>query len=50
VVSRFSTKGAKLRVTVEVAPPGGVSEHEVQETRTALKELGLDDQLQGRRP
>jgi hypothetical protein len=50
VVSRFSTKGAKLRVTVEVAPPGGVSEHEVQETRTALKELGLDDQVQGRRP
>jgi hypothetical protein len=41
VISRFSTKGVKLRVTVEVAPAGGVTEQEIEETRTALKELGL---------
>jgi len=43
VISRFSTKGVKLRVTVEVAPAGGVTEQEIEETRTALKELGLGD-------
>ena len=46
VVSRFSNKGLKLRVVVEVAPSGGLPEQDVQETRTALKELGLDDTLQ----
>jgi len=45
VFSRFSTKGLKLRVVVAVAPMGGVSEQDVQETRTALKELGLADEL-----
>ena len=45
VVSRFSTKGLRLRVTVEVAPGGGVSEQELEDTRTALKELGLPSDL-----
>jgi hypothetical protein len=45
VFSRFSTKGLKLRVVVTVAPTGGISDQEVQETRTALKELGLADAL-----
>jgi hypothetical protein len=45
VVSRFSTKGLKLCVAFEVAPPNGVSERELQETPTALKELGLGDAL-----
>ncbi|WP_437483908.1 DUF499 domain-containing protein [Sorangium sp. So ce1014] len=45
VVSRFSTKGLKLRVVVEVAPPNGIAEQDLQETRTALKELGLADAL-----
>lgn len=48
VFSRFSTKGLKLRVLVEVAPMGGVSEQEAQETRTALRELGLADDLKPR--
>jgi hypothetical protein len=48
VFSRFSQKGLKLRVVVEVAPTGGVSEQEVQETKTALKELGLADDLRKR--
>ncbi len=45
VISRFSTKGLRLRVTFEVAPFGGVSEQEMEETRTALKELGLPSEL-----
>ena len=46
VFSRFSQKGLRLRVVVEVVPAGGVSEQEVQETRTALKELGLADHVE----
>jgi hypothetical protein len=49
VFSRFSQKGLKLRVIVEVAPPIGVSEQELQETRTSLKELGLSDSLDSRK-
>lgn len=49
VFSRFSQKGLKLRVLAEVVPTGGVSEQEVQETRTALKELGLPDQVEPKR-
>jgi hypothetical protein len=49
VFSRFSQKGLKLRVVVEVAPSDGVSEQEVQETRTALKELGLSDSVDPRK-
>jgi Protein of unknown function (DUF499) len=45
VFSRFSQKGLKLRVIAEIAPPGGVSEQDVQETRNALKELGFMDQI-----
>lgn len=45
VFSRFSTKGLKLRVSVEVAPMGGLSQQDVLETKTALKELGLSDAI-----
>jgi len=45
VLSRFSSKGLKLHVVVEVAPAGGISSQEVEETRAALKELGLSDTL-----
>jgi hypothetical protein len=45
VFSRFSQKGLRLRVIVEVVPTGGVSEQEVHETRSALKELGLRDEI-----
>lgn len=44
--SRFSQRGLKIRVTVEVAPSGGVSEQEIQETRMALKDLGLPDAIE----
>jgi hypothetical protein len=47
VLSKFVTGGG-LRVTVklEVAPEGGVSEQKVEETRTALMELGLNEMLE----
>jgi len=46
VLSKFAT-GTGLRVTVkvEIAPEGGVSEQKVEETRSALRELGLNDLL-----
>lgn len=46
VLSKFAT-GSGLRVTVkvEIAPEGGVSEQRVEETRSALRELGLNDML-----
>jgi hypothetical protein len=46
VLSKFAT-GTGLRVTVrvEIAPEGGVSEQRVEETRSALTELGLNDML-----
>jgi hypothetical protein len=46
VLSRFAT-GSGLRVTVrvDIAPNGGVSEQKVEETRSALRELGLNDML-----
>jgi len=46
VLSKFAT-GTGLRVTVrvEIAPEGGVSEQKVEETRSALRELGLNDML-----
>ncbi len=46
VCSRFSTKGLRLRVILEVQPSRGVSEQELSETRAALKELGLDNRVQ----
>jgi hypothetical protein len=48
VLSRFATgKGLRLSVTVDVSPEGGVSAQTVQETKTALRELGLNDELRG---
>jgi len=46
VLSKFAT-GSGLRVTVkiEIAPEGGVSDQKVEETRSALRELGLNDML-----
>ncbi len=46
VLSKFATgSGLKLTVNVEVAPDGGVSKSKVDETRSALRELGLNDNL-----
>ena len=46
VLSRFVTgSGLKITVNVEVAPEDGVSKQKADETRTALRELGLNDNL-----
>ena len=46
VLSRFVTgTGLKITVNVEVAPEDGVSKQKADETRTALRELGLNDNL-----
>ena len=47
VLSRYATgKGLKLAVSFEVAIEGGVSKQNIEETKTALKELGLKDDLE----
>jgi hypothetical protein len=47
VLSKFSaTAGLKLTLRVEVAPADGVSRQKVDETKVALRELGLTDSLE----
>jgi hypothetical protein len=44
VLSKFaSARGLKLTVKVEASPEGGVSKQKVEETKAALRELGLND-------
>ena len=44
VLSKFaSARGLKLTVKVEVSPDGGVSRQKLDETKSALRELGLND-------
>lgn len=46
VLSRFATgKGLKLKVSVEVVPEGGISRQKVEETKAALRELGMSDDV-----
>ena len=46
VLSKFATtKGLKLKLSVEVAPEGGISKQKLEETKAALRELGLNDDL-----
>ncbi|MGH7990589.1 MAG: ATP-binding protein, partial [Limisphaerales bacterium] len=46
VLSKFATaRGLKLTVKVEVAPEGGVSKQKLDETKSALRELGLNDDV-----
>jgi hypothetical protein len=33
-------------VTIEVTPPDGVTNQQVEETKAALKELGMNDEVQ----
>ena len=47
VLSRFAVvRGLKLTVSIEVSPEGGVTTQQVEETRIALRELGLDDDVE----
>jgi hypothetical protein len=46
VLSKFASgKGLKLTVTVEAMPEGGVSSQKIEETKVALRELGLKDDV-----
>jgi hypothetical protein len=48
VLSKFAgAAGLKLTLRVEVAPAEGVSPQKVDETKVALRELGLKDSLDG---
>ncbi len=47
VLSKFA-KGNDLKITlkIEISPPDGVSKQKVEETKVALRELGLDDEVE----
>ena len=46
VLSKFSSgKGLKLTVKVEASPEGGVTKQKAEETKTALRELGLNEDV-----
>lgn len=46
VLSKFaSARGLKLTLKVEVASDAGVSKQKIEETKSALRELGLNDDL-----
>jgi len=46
VLSKFaSAAGLKLTVKVDVTPESGVSKQKVEETKSALRELGLNDDV-----
>ena len=46
VLSKFSSgRGLKLTVKVEASPEGGVSKQKAEETKNALRELGLNEDL-----
>lgn len=46
VLSRFAaTQGLKLIISVEVSPPDGLSKQSLEETQSALRELGLETQV-----
>jgi hypothetical protein len=46
VLSKFaSTHGLKLTVKFEVDSEGGVSQQKIDETKSALRELGLNDDV-----
>ncbi len=36
-------RGLKLKLTIEVSPEGGLSKQRIEETKAALRELGLGD-------
>ncbi len=47
VLAKFATSsGLKVTVSFDVAPDGGLPRQRVDETKSALRELGLDDDVQ----
>jgi hypothetical protein len=46
VLTKFVQSGnLKLKVSIEVTPPDGVTNQQVEETKAALKELGMNDEV-----
>jgi len=46
ILSRFAAaKGLRLKLTVEVAPEGGLSKHKIHVTKAALRELGMSEDV-----
>ena len=46
VLSKFASGGGlKLKLTVEASPDGGLSKQRIEETKSALRELGLSDDV-----
>lgn len=49
VLAKFvNAGGLKIKVEINAAPQGGVSKQQVEETKTALRDLGLDDTTESR--
>lgn len=47
VLSRFVTgSGLKLKVEIEIKPEEGIPQQKVEQTKVALKELGLDEEIE----
>jgi hypothetical protein len=47
VLAQYATTGSlKLTVTFQVAPDGGLAPQKVDETKAALRDLGLDDDVE----
>ena len=46
VLSKYAMgNGLKITLKIEIAPTEGVSKHKAEDTKVALKELGLDDKI-----
>jgi len=46
VLTKFVKSGSlKLNISIEASPKDGVTDHQTEETRTALRELGLNDNV-----
>jgi protein-disulfide isomerase-like protein with CxxC motif len=46
VLSKLAAaKGLKLKLTAEVAPEGGLSRQKIEETKAALRELGMSEDV-----
>lgn len=47
VMSRYAAvKGLRISLDVEVSPDGGLTKHQMDEIRAALRELGLSDDME----
>lgn len=47
ILSKFATsKGLRLTLSLDVSPEGGISTQKIEETKAALRELGLSDNIE----